>query len=164
MERADLNWRGVVIFGLAVLSVIVLINVIDDDPAQLGAPTVDAGVTTTTIPGQTTTTIPGQTTTTAKSATTTTVKGGTTTTTRSVPAAKPTLQAGSSGADVTALQQILISLGYLTGSADGQYGAATTAAVKAFQTNEGITATVPGAVDAATWARLQTTTKRAPGT
>ena len=35
----SLNWRGVVVFGLAVLTVIVLIRVIDDDPASLGVNT-----------------------------------------------------------------------------------------------------------------------------
>ena len=43
------------------------------------------------------------------------------------------LQKGDSGADVTALQEALIELGYLKGKADGKYGAGTEKAVKAFQ-------------------------------
>ena len=162
MERSELNWRGVVIFGLAVLTVIVLINVIDDDPAQLGAPTVDVGVTTTTVPGVTGTTLPGATATTKAS--TETTKPGTTATTRLIPASKPTLSNGSSGEDVKTVQTILASLGYYTGVVDGQYGPGTSAAVQAFQTQEKIAAVVPGAVDAATWAKLSTSTTRKAGT
>ncbi len=44
------------------------------------------------------------------------------------------LQKGSNGTQVRALQQALIELGFLTGSADGQFGAQTETAVKAFQT------------------------------
>ena len=44
------------------------------------------------------------------------------------------LQKGDSGADVTALQEALIELGYLKGTADGKFGAGTEKAVKAFQT------------------------------
>ena len=43
------------------------------------------------------------------------------------------LKQGSTGSQVTALQNKLISLGYLTGKADGVFGSKTTAAVKAFQ-------------------------------
>ena len=169
VERSELNWRGVVIFGLAVLTVIVLINVIDDDPAQLGAPTVDGSVTTTTVPGATVTTVPGATVTTKAGTATTkagtvTTKPGTTATTRAIPATKPTLSNGSSGEDVKTVQTILASLGYYTGAVDGAYGAGTAAAVQAFQTAEGITAVVPGAVDAATWAKLSTSTTRKAGT
>ena len=38
------------------------------------------------------------------------------------------------------LQQKLIALGYLTGTADGAYGDATVAAVKAFQSANGLKA------------------------
>ncbi len=150
------------IFGLAVLTVIVLINVIDDDPAQLGAPTVDGSVTTTTVPGATVSTVPGATVTTK--AGTATTKPGTTATTRAIPAAKPTLSNGSSGDDVKTVQTILASLGYYTGVVDGQYGPGTAAAVQAFQTAEKITPVVPGAVDAATWTALSTSTTRKAGT
>ena len=43
------------------------------------------------------------------------------------------LQKGSSGAYVTALQEALIELGFLKGTADGKYGPATEKAVIAFQ-------------------------------
>lgn len=47
------------------------------------------------------------------------------------------LEVGSSGTKVRTLQQRLISLGYLAGTADGEYGGATQAAVKAFQERVG---------------------------
>jgi peptidoglycan hydrolase-like protein with peptidoglycan-binding domain len=43
------------------------------------------------------------------------------------------LKVGMSGSDVRQVQTRLIALGYLTGSADGNFGTATEAAVKAFQ-------------------------------
>ena len=43
------------------------------------------------------------------------------------------LKNGDSGLDVTALQEALIELGYLKGTADGKFGAGTEKAVKAFQ-------------------------------
>lgn len=45
----------------------------------------------------------------------------------------PTLKKGSKGADVKALQERLIDLGYLSGSADGDFGAKTEQAVRDFQ-------------------------------
>ena len=51
-----------------------------------------------------------------------------------------TLRTGSTGARVTALQSKLISLGYLSGSADGTYGKMTAAAVKSYQKANGLTA------------------------
>lgn len=48
------------------------------------------------------------------------------------------LEIGSSGSKVKTLQQRLISLGYLAGTADGEYGSATQAAVKAFQNRMGL--------------------------
>ena len=53
---------------------------------------------------------------------------------------KETLELGSEGADVKALQQKLKDLGYLSGSADGKFGVATEAAVIAFQKNNNLTA------------------------
>ncbi len=47
---------------------------------------------------------------------------------------------GDSGAEISKLQRRLKELGYLTGAADGDFGAATEAAVKAFQRNNGLTA------------------------
>ncbi|MBR0463073.1 MAG: peptidoglycan-binding protein [Clostridia bacterium] len=48
------------------------------------------------------------------------------------------LKKGSRGAEVTKLQQNLISLGYLTGKADGIFGTATQSAVRAFQAANGL--------------------------
>lgn len=60
------------------------------------------------------------------------------------PAARPeasynTLRLGSTGEDVTKLQNRLIDLGYLpAGSANGTYGSATADAVRKFQSDEGL--------------------------
>lgn len=51
-----------------------------------------------------------------------------------------TLEMGSEGPAVRALQERLKKLGYLKGSVDGSYGEATRAAVLAFQQNNGLTA------------------------
>lgn len=59
---------------------------------------------------------------------------------------------GAKGDDVSALQQKLKALGYLTGAADGQYGAGTVKAVEAFQKDNGLEAT--GRVDEDTMAAL----------
>ncbi len=48
------------------------------------------------------------------------------------------LQVGSTGADVTALQDILIRAGYLTGAATGYYGLLTQTAVENYQTAHGL--------------------------
>ena len=50
------------------------------------------------------------------------------------------LKEGSTGVEVRSLQSRLIELGYLTGKADGVYGKKTTAAVKAFQKANKLTA------------------------
>ena len=50
-----------------------------------------------------------------------------------------TLQNGSTGAEVKKMQQRLKELGYLKGSADGDFGDATEAAVRAFQAQNGLT-------------------------
>jgi len=51
------------------------------------------------------------------------------------------LSNGSKGNNVLLLQQRLIELGYLSGGADGKYGAKTEAAVRLFQETMGLTAT-----------------------
>ncbi len=56
------------------------------------------------------------------------------------PAQSSVLKEGSRGDAVVSLQQKLISLGYLTGKADGIYGNSTVSAVKAFQRASGLTA------------------------
>lgn len=48
------------------------------------------------------------------------------------------LEVGNSGSKVRTLQKRLISLGWLAGKADGEYGGATQAAVKAFQERMGL--------------------------
>ena len=49
-----------------------------------------------------------------------------------------TLEVGSKGSEVKKLQKRLKDLGYLTGTADGSFGAATEAAVIAFQESNGL--------------------------
>ena len=56
------------------------------------------------------------------------------------PATSGTLKVGSTGTDVQTLQQKLIELGYLKGSADGVFGNKTAAAVKAYQKASKLTA------------------------
>lgn len=73
-----------------------------------------------------------------------------------------TLQYGSQGAEVLALQQQLISLGYMTGTADGYYGNTTTNAVKAFQAAKGMSQT--GIADASLQATLFNTSNITSGT
>ena len=62
------------------------------------------------------------------------------------------LRIGSKGDAVIALQQALISRGYLSGSADGDYGKKTATAVASFQKDNGIPET--GVADEATQALL----------
>ncbi|MDD6040158.1 MAG: peptidoglycan-binding protein [Clostridia bacterium] len=83
-----------------------------------------------------------------------------------------TLRYGDFGDDVVTLQKRLITLGYLTGSADGKYGKNTKAAVKAFQKNNDLDADgVAGALtlnalyaDSAKDNKLSTTTTLRIGT
>ena len=65
-----------------------------------------------------------------------------------------TLQKGSKGDDVAAVQRQLIDMGFLTGEADGIFGSQTAAAVKAFQKYEGYKQT--GKLSDAQRAELQT--------
>ena len=62
------------------------------------------------------------------------------------------LKKGSRGDAVAALQEKLIELGYLKGSADGDYGNKTVNAVKAFQRAVGLKPT--GVADEETQAKL----------
>jgi len=64
-----------------------------------------------------------------------------------------TLKKGSTGASVTALQQKLIDLGFLSGKADGVFGSKTAEAVKAFQKANKLTA--DGIAGSKTLAKLQ---------
>lgn len=65
------------------------------------------------------------------------------------------LEVGSSGSDVTRVQQKLIQWGYLTGTADGRYGEKTRSAVTAFQRKNGLAA--DGRVGPATAAAMGVT-------
>ena len=62
------------------------------------------------------------------------------------------LKKGDQGTSVKTLQEKLKALGYLTGAADGRYGAGTVKAVEAFQKDNGLEAT--GRVDEDTMAAL----------
>lgn len=66
--------------------------------------------------------------------------------------ARATVRYGNRGADVTYLQQQLNAKGYNVGSVDGIYGNKTLAAVKAFQSDNGLV--VDGIVGSNTWAKL----------
>ncbi|MCL6638044.1 MAG: peptidoglycan-binding protein, partial [Alicyclobacillus sp.] len=68
------------------------------------------------------------------------------------PMSNPTVQLNSTGAAVKTLQTDLNTLGYNCGTVDGDFGPATLAAVKAFQTAQKLT--VDGIVGPATWAAL----------
>jgi len=77
-----------------------------------------------------------------------------------VPDKKPTLRRGDKGVYVTLLQTQLINRGYDLGKwgADGSYGAATEAAVRAFQRDAGLTE--DGICGPKTWAAIDDTTAR----
>lgn len=66
--------------------------------------------------------------------------------------AEPTLREGSSGEAVRQLQVALSELGHDPGPIDGQFGAQTEAAVKAYQHARGIT--VDGVVGPVTWRNI----------
>jgi peptidoglycan hydrolase-like protein with peptidoglycan-binding domain len=133
VERWFQNSRGLVIVVLAVATCALLLAVEPGGGFPSGI-AVSSGGNSTTV----TTTV-----TTAPSSTTTTV-------------ARPTLQEGSTGADVTLLQNKLLALGYNIGTADGNFGPGTKAAVVQFQTDKKITP-ADGVVNQATWAALLAT-------
>ena|SRR5438132_8791316 len=66
--------------------------------------------------------------------------------------AEPTLRNGSSGEPVRQLQEALRELGHDPGPIDGQFGARTEAAVKAYQQERGIA--VDGVVGPITWRNI----------
>ena len=80
------------------------------------------------------------------------IRGNANITTDSSSALVSTLRYGSEGAEVTTLQNRLIALGYLAGSADGKFGRDTKAAVIAFQKANQLDA--DGVVGADTSSRL----------
>ncbi|MBD2295727.1 peptidoglycan-binding protein [Anabaena sphaerica FACHB-251] len=65
------------------------------------------------------------------------------------PAGWPILRLGNRGSEVTKLQKLLQTLGFLKGSIDGDFGVTTETAVKAAQTRYGLQA--DGVVGGATW-------------
>ena len=72
------------------------------------------------------------------------------------------LKNGSTGSEVRELQRRLRELGYLSGSADGDFGDATEQAVRAFQRNNGLT--VDGKVGSATLEKLYSSSAKAAAT
>ena len=66
--------------------------------------------------------------------------------------AEPVLRPGASGEVVRQLQQALKDLGYDPGAVDGQFGSRTEAAVRAFQSAQGID--VDGIVGDVTWLNI----------
>ncbi len=73
-------------------------------------------------------------------------------TTATSPYNRPKLKYGSHGYYVRSAQNYLINAGYLTGAADGVFGAKTLAAVKNFQAAKGLKD--DGIIGAKTWAKL----------
>ena len=110
-----------------------------------------AGSTLTTVPQTapaSTTNAPGVTPTTIKKASaspTTTVPG------RTVTSPSDNVRLGDNGPGVVQIQKALVSQGF-TLTADGKFGPKTQAAVKAFQTKNGLSA--DGVVGPKTWAKL----------
>ncbi len=122
--------RLLVPLGLAVVFVVALLAAVGAFGGATPAPVLQIGTVTAPPAGQgATLTTTGKTTTTATTATKTTPTPPTS-----------TLKPGDSGAQVKALQQELASLGYSVGTIDGNYGAATSKAVTAFQRAHHLTA------------------------
>jgi peptidoglycan hydrolase-like protein with peptidoglycan-binding domain len=72
----------------------------------------------------------------------------------------PTLSRGATGASVKQLQQALANAGFSPGAIDGDFGAKTDAAVKAFQKAKGLG--VDGVVGPKTWSALKSGTVAPP--
>ena len=138
----------IVLAVLAIIAVIVIAILLVKAVGGSDEPSTTTPVTTATTPTDTTPadTTPTDTTPTDTTPTDTTPTNTTPTNTTpagdavtSVPT-EATLRAGDSGSSVTSLQKALNQLGYDAGTADGNYGAATTAAVTAFQNDKNLTA------------------------
>jgi peptidoglycan hydrolase-like protein with peptidoglycan-binding domain len=84
------------------------------------------------------------------------------TTKQSVPAPTAALKPGDTGAQVKVLQKALNSLGFSSGTPDGNYGPGTKAAVAAFQNSKELTA--DGIFGSATLAALQQALSGSTGT
>jgi murein L,D-transpeptidase YcbB/YkuD len=165
LDTSEFNSRGMVVVGLAVIATVILLAVVPKNGSLGGVKSVstEAAVGTTLVPSSTlpstVTTIAGNTATTKAAtatttpATATTKKGSTATTTTTInPATRPILKLGSTGADVTTLQQKLTTAGFNPGSTDGNFGPGTQTAVINFQKAKNLTA--DGIVGATTWAAL----------
>ncbi|GHE34307.1 murein L,D-transpeptidase [Streptomyces vinaceus] len=74
------------------------------------------------------------------------------------PTVKAIMANGDESEQVRELQARLKQLKYMTVAPTGFYGSKTTAAVKSFQTKNGLTAS--GAVDDATWKKIQSVSKK----
>jgi peptidoglycan hydrolase-like protein with peptidoglycan-binding domain len=149
LDTSEFNSRGLLVIGAAVVVTVILLAVVPKG-GPLGGVSSGGSVsaaTGTTAPTGTTltpgTTLPGTTETTKKGSSATTTTAST----------RATVQVGSSGQDVVYLQQRLIALGYLTGTADGSFGTGTQAAVIKFQQAKSISP-ADGVVGPATWAAL----------
>ena len=165
MDTSEFNSKGMVVIGLAVVATVILLAVVPKGGSLGGVRSAgtEQATGTTLVPVSTLptgTTVAGTATTKATATTTpataTTKKGSTVTTTPPAtinPATRPILKLGSTGADVTTLQQKLIALAFLTGTADGNFGPATAAAVIKFQQSKSLTP-ADGIVGSATWAAL----------
>ena len=131
----------IVLAVLAIIAVIViailLVRAVSGSDDSTTPPVTTATTPTDTTPASTTPTdtTPTDTTPTDTTPTTTTPTSGGVT---SVPT-EATLRPGTTGSSVTDLQKALNQLGYDAGTADGNYGAGTTAAVSAFQKDKGLT-------------------------
>jgi peptidoglycan hydrolase-like protein with peptidoglycan-binding domain len=135
VEQWFQNTRGLVIVVLAVITGAVLLAIEPGDGFPSGVSTSSDGGGSATVTS-TVTTVPGPTTTTV---------------------ARPTISQGTPDtANTIVLQTQLIQLGYTgVGNPDGNFGPATTTAVKQFQTDHGLPST--GTVDSATWNALFST-------
>ena len=134
--RSELAQRQLLVVG-AVVAIVVVVGAGFLVARSLGG----SDDTTATVPTTPAATTPAATTPAATTPASTTPASTTpapTTTVTSVPA-DTTLRPGDSGSSVTSLQQALNQLGYDVGTADGNYGPATTAAVAAFQKAQGLT-------------------------
>ncbi|WP_436793716.1 L,D-transpeptidase family protein [Actinospongicola halichondriae] len=133
-DRGRTSLVGTVLVAGAAIAVVVTATL-----AVRTLDTADASATpSTTLPSTTiptTTSAPTTTTTTTTTTPTTTVPVTTTTT---APPRPPSLNRGSEGSEVEALQHRLVALGFYVPVVDGHYGALTQQAVMAFQKSVGI--------------------------
>ena len=138
--RSELAQRQLLVVG-AVVAIVVVVGAGFLVARSLGGSDDTTATSTATLPTTPADTTPAATTpasTAPASTTPAATTPDTTATVTSVPT-ETTLRPGDSGSSVTSLQQALDQLGYDVGTADGNYGPATTAAVAAFQKAQGLT-------------------------